>query len=156
MTIFQSGPSSDAPGPLNIGESGRTDGSVQSTPQVTSSGMATNSLTPIPILGRGFRDTWVMPVVLPASGTSFNVRADYGDLGVVPGARGILVANGGGGTLSILMNRTNFTYNVAAGRSAFLPLFMAANMIDLTFTDTSGFASCSALLTSEEMVPFSI
>jgi hypothetical protein len=97
-----------------------------------------------------------MSLDMPTSGTTFNVRASYSGLNVEPGARGILVANGGGGTLSILMNRTNFTYNVAAGRSAFLPLFMAPEMIDLTFTDTSGFASCSAMLTSEEMVPFSI
>src|ERR1035437_1631270 len=158
MTIFQSGPASDAPGPLNIGESGGARiGSVDSLPQVTSSGM-TNAepLVPIPILGRGFRHSWVANLVTPASGTSFSLRASYEDIGMEPGFRGILLANNGVGTLQVTQNRTNFTYNVTPLRNAFLPLFMAPEMIDLTFTNASGFANCSAMLTSEEMVPFSI
>jgi hypothetical protein len=115
-----------------------------------------DTLVRIPILGRGFKDAWVMNVPIPASGTTFTFRASYSTLGIVPGARGIVVANNGGGTFQIMQNRTNFTYSITAGRNAFLPLFMAAEMIDLTFTNTLGFANCSAMLTSEEMVPFSI
>jgi|ERR1035437_858602 hypothetical protein len=125
----------------------------------TSSG-ATNLMDPliaIPILGRNpHQKSWVMNLGLPASGTSCSIRAAYEDLGIVPGARGILLANNGAGTFTVTQNRTNFAYQVSALRNAFLPLFMAPEMIDLTFTNASGFANCSAMLTSEEMVPFSI
>jgi hypothetical protein len=126
--------------------------------QATNSGTTRAiSYTAIPILGRNrFQHSWVMTLDMPASGTTFNVRASYAGLNVEPGARGIVVANNGAGTLQILMNRTNFTYTITAGRNLFLPLFMAPEMIDLTFTDTSGFANTSAMLTSEEMVPSSI
>ena len=159
MTIFQSGPGSHAPGPLNrgVGTPDTNAGSVDSLPQPTSSGLVNaEPLVPIPILGRGFRHTWVASLTMPSSGTSFSLRASYEDIGMEPGFRGILIANNGAGTLQVLQNRTNFTYTITAGRNAFLPLFMAAEMIDLTFTNTLGFANCSAMLTSEEMVPFSI
>jgi hypothetical protein len=113
-------------------------------------------LVPIPILGRGFRHTWVANLVMPASGTSFSLRASYEDIGMEPGFRGVLIANNGAGTLNVMQNRTNFIYSVTTMRNAFLPLFMAPEMIDLTFSNASGFANTSIMLTSEEMVPFSI
>ena len=56
----------------------------------------------------------------------------------------------------IKCNATGMAYNLPDGpATAFVPLFMMTNMIDLVISSTDGFpANASCILTTEEQVPF--
>lgn len=149
--------------PPSAGGGGPFDNIPQSSlalPQgLTSTAANQVPLIAVPVLSRlgAQYNSWAASVALAGKST-VTVRGSYHELRIEPGFRGLQIQYpAGSGVITIRENLTGMVYTLPTGpQTIFLPLFMAREIFDLTFSTTGTFpAAVTALLTTEEQLPYS-